>query len=69
MMNFIIGVMGITLTIIMVIMLNKTSPQNQPNIDRDVLGCGDTITSQVIKTKEDKVWTGTTQGVDTTFWE
>jgi len=50
--NYIIGIIGIVLTIIMVITLNKTSPQNKPDID----GINEK------PTKQDVDWTGTTQG-------
>tara|TARA_R110000850_G_scaffold88704_1_gene190395 strand:+ start:345 stop:497 length:153 start_codon:yes stop_codon:yes gene_type:complete len=45
--NYIIGIIGIVLTLIMVIALNKTSPKNEPIKEPN---------------KEDIDWTGTTQG-------
>jgi hypothetical protein len=49
--NFIIGVIGIILTLILVTVLNKTAPQNQPKIDE----------CYKEPTKEDIDWTGTKQ--------
>ena len=49
MMNFIIGVIGITLTVIVVLVLNSIESHHQPNIDKDEWNqgeCGDTLTSQ-----------------------
>jgi len=71
--NFIIGFIGIAITIIMVIVLDKTPEliQNQPNIedcDLEYLPSYDTITSQHIRTKEDKVWSGTTQDDDNIYY-
>lgn len=93
MMNFIIGGIGVTLIVILVLVLNSTEPQHQPNIDKYEWNqgeCGDTSTLQdsleLIEfdtiyydtliynmlditniNKETKVWTGTTQGVDTSY--
>jgi len=51
MMNFIIGLIGIVLTLIMVIFLGK-SPKNEPTEKENYKE----------QTKEDVDWTGTTQG-------
>jgi len=49
--NFIIGIIGIVLTLIMVIALNKTSPKHKPDMDEYYKK----------PNKEDIDWTGTKQ--------
>ena len=71
--NLIIGFIGITLTIIMVIVLDKTPKptQNQPKIedcDLDKFRSYDTTTIQQIKTKDDKDWSGTRQDDDNIYY-
>jgi hypothetical protein len=64
MMNYIIGIIGITLTVIVTLLLKSTSPQEQQyqDIETELLNEMEIHWDSVNKETED--WTGTTQDYD-----
>ena len=69
MMNYIIGVIGMILTVIMVLALNSTSSQKQEyqDIETELLNEMEIHWDSV--NKETKDWTGTTQGYNKNYFD